>query len=111
MAVQKAHRKIVRGVWPRFYAQGHKFKIEAIIPGDVVLVREFDKDDWEAYDGWVYQTVVVYAQNKTQTKCATLPSQHYHSGVQHFDLLIDHGTECVILTPLNPAAPTEVDHE
>jgi UDP-N-acetylmuramyl tripeptide synthase len=96
MAVQKAHRKIVSEAVKRLYDDGHKFKVEVIPPGSVVIFCEKDQLDSDEPDN--YFVVIVYAHTRHQTKCAELQSG-YHT-MQHFNLLLDHGTDCVVMASI-----------
>lgn len=96
MALLKAQRRIVSEAVKNLYNSGDTVKIETIRPGQVVIFQEPDPLDFA--DAENYFVVIVYAQNKNQTKCAELQTGYHYT--QQFDILIDHGTECVVLATI-----------
>lgn len=96
MALQKAQRRIVSGAVKKLYDSGAKFKIETIRPGNVIIFREQDPLDSTEEEN--YYVVIVYAQNKSQTKCAELQTGYHYT--QQFEIFMDHGMDCVVLATI-----------
>lgn len=93
MSVQLKHRALVENCLETMWNKGLQQSIQIVAPGSLVILREKDVLDFDK--DYRYYLRIVYAHNKTQTKCGLLIDDDRHE----FNCLIDHDETCVQLIP------------
>jgi len=94
MALKKVHKAAIDSALPALYDQGVKIKFGQIKPGTVVVTRFLEELGDESFVE--FQALIVFAQNRNESKCADLPTLYGHVS-QETGILVPHDQECVVL--------------